>query len=75
MKYINLSELYKRVERVSVSITRKCRESAYRRKVAFMHIPKCAGTSVMECIRKNNLASWSGHIDGPKTRSDYKKIS
>lgn len=62
-----------RGERISYRLGNFCRKNGYRRKVAFMHIPKCAGSSIMESLRHNHKSSWDGHINGPETRMDYLK--
>ena len=66
-----LLNILDKVERTSNFTSKICQKLAYKRKVAFMHIPKCAGTSIMEYLRNHNKTSWQGHIDGPTTRLEY----
>jgi len=66
-------KLWDKGERISNRLSKICRQNNCQKKVAFMHIPKCAGTSVMESLRRNRQSSWQGHVDGPKTRADYLK--
>jgi len=59
------------IENLTRKTSQVCRRVNYPRKVAFMHIPKCAGSSIMEALRESDKMAWEGHVDGPKTRSDY----
>lgn len=68
-----LLNVWDQVERTSNFTSNLCKKLAYKRKVAFMHIPKCAGTSIMQCLRRHHRTSWQGHVDGPITRLEYMK--
>lgn len=67
----NFPNVWDKVECTSNFVSKSCKELGYKRKVAFMHIPKCAGTSIMESLRKHHKTSWQGHVDGPTTRYEY----
>ena len=66
-----MNTIFASLEQIANKTSQFCKRINYPQKVAFMHIPKCAGSSIMESLRQNNKASWAGHIDGPKTRYDY----
>lgn len=66
-----IARFYGQAERLSIATDRLCKRHGYQKKVAFMHIPKCAGSSIMESLRKNRPAAWQGHVDCPKTRRNY----
>ena len=66
-----MRKVFSSLEQFSNKTAQLCREASSPKKVAFMHIPKCAGSSIMESLRRDYKASWAGHIDGPKTRADY----
>jgi len=59
------------LEQIANKTSKLCRKINHPTKVAFMHIPKCAGSSIMSSLRKNDRMSWAGHIDGVETRVAY----
>ncbi len=66
-----MKSIFIHTEKVASKIGSVCGNIAHPQKVTFMHIPKCAGTSIMSSLRDKDQMSWAGHIDGPKTRTDY----
>lgn len=66
-----MKKILSSLEQIANKTSKLCRKINHPKKVAFMHIPKCAGSSVMSSLRKNDTTSWAGHIDGPETRVTY----
>ncbi|MFM6477122.1 MAG: sulfotransferase family 2 domain-containing protein, partial [Dolichospermum sp.] len=66
-----LNSIFDHIERTSNYTNKLSRRMGYAKPSAFMHIPKCAGSSIMTALRSHRKASWAGHIDGPKTRQEY----
>ncbi|MFM6728419.1 MAG: sulfotransferase family 2 domain-containing protein [Dolichospermum sp.] len=66
-----MNSIFDNIERISNYTKKMSRRMGYAKPSAFMHIPKCAGTSIMTAVRFQRKASWVGHIDGPKTRQEY----
>ncbi|MFM6350230.1 MAG: hypothetical protein ACKPFK_34580, partial [Dolichospermum sp.] len=66
-----MNSIFDNIERISNYTNKLSRRMGYAKPSAFMHIPKCAGTSIMTAVRFQRKASWVGHIDRPKTRQEY----
>jgi hypothetical protein len=62
----------KRIERVLSTCKRKLDRTD---KFVFMHIPKCAGTSLYHSLDRAYSYFWNGYISGPASRQDLVELT